>query len=152
MRTFDVFNRLEFADWLAGDYPYLLLREAAAHAFNSNGELAIVIAHVACELVTQRAFTRCFQNKGIPELEEPVTDFFNGYNLANERIRKVYVALTGDDITKQPFWSAFKDSSAPRNQFAHEGLPVSQQQASEALEACTAFVRHLEKFVAHVTQ
>jgi hypothetical protein len=31
-------------------------------------------------------------------------EFVNGHNLATEKIRKLYTALTGDEVQKAVFW------------------------------------------------
>jgi hypothetical protein len=55
-------------------------------------------------------------------------------NLANERIRELYVALTGDEVHNAPrgFWSKFKDSATRRNKIMHEGLTVDKAAADES--------------------
>jgi hypothetical protein len=65
--------------------------------------IAIVVAHMACEIATERTLSEAFAAKGIPYLEDSVTDLLSGYNLANPRIRKLYTALTGDDLANAPF-------------------------------------------------
>jgi hypothetical protein len=48
---------------------------------------------------------RTFTTKGLDYLKESVIALLNGSNLANDRIRKLYVALSGDEVHKTAFWS-----------------------------------------------
>jgi hypothetical protein len=73
--------------------------------------IAVVVAHMACEISAERAISRAFADKGIQNLEEPIFAFLSGCNLANERVRDLYNAMTGKEIQKQPFWQAFKESA-----------------------------------------
>jgi hypothetical protein len=79
----------------------------------------------------------------VADLEDAVSEFFSGYNLGNGRLRKFYVILTGDDITKQTFWQAFKESSARRSRCAHDGEKGTEPDARASLKACSAFVKHV---------
>ena len=86
-----------------------------------------------------------FANKGIQYLEEPVVDLLNGYNLANQRIRNLYTALTGDKIQNQPFWEKYKESAVRRNRIIHRGATVGKAEAEESIKAASDLVHHLKK-------
>ncbi len=43
----------------------------------------------------------------------------NGHNLANEKHRKLYNALTGTKLEKQPFWAQLRRASEKRNSIIH---------------------------------
>ena len=58
-----------------------------------------------------------------------MTDFLNGYSLANNRVRKLYTALTGDQVEKASFWQAFKTSAERRNKIVHSTIPVTKPNA-----------------------
>jgi hypothetical protein len=91
-------------------YPQKLLTLARRLIDDGEPSVAVVVAHMACDIATERSLTEAFVTKGIPHLEDSVTDFLNGYNLANERLRKFYTALTGDEVQKATFWEGFKES------------------------------------------
>jgi hypothetical protein len=74
-----------------------------------------------------------------------VTDLLSGYNLANPRIRKLYTALTGDDLANAPFWQAFKASAERRNKIVHSSVAVTKADAEESHLATNALVVHLKK-------
>jgi predicted DNA-binding ribbon-helix-helix protein len=107
--------------------------------------IATVVAHMACEVATERAFVSAFRVRNIGYLEDSVGGFLNGYGLAADRNRKLYVSLTDDDIQTQPFWQTFKESAARRNQVMHKGLIVDRASAQQSIDAANALVQHLAK-------
>ena len=128
------------------DYPRILLQDAAQHIAHQDFGVAIVVAHVACEIIAQQAMTRAFSRRSITELETPVRKLFTGFNFANDRIRAIYEAVSGDDIHNQPFWTEFKKSADRRNNYSHSGTQATEQEAKDSVRACTAFVEHVSRF------
>lgn len=126
-------------------YPAALL--AASKSLISDGQpsIAVVVAHMACEVAVERALSAAFAAKRLQQLEEPVTDFMNGYNLANDRNRRLYTALTGDAIEREPFWSAFVESASRRNKIMHEGRTASRAEAEASHQAAVSVVTHLKQ-------
>jgi hypothetical protein len=107
--------------------------------------LAVVVAHMACEIATEASLSEAFVKKGIPDLEKSVMNFVNGHNLATERIRKLYTALTGDNVQNEAFWPKFKTSSERRNAIIHRGLHVGKAEAEESYKVTNDLVAHLKK-------
>jgi hypothetical protein len=126
-------------------YPQKLLTLARRLIDDGEFGIAVVVAHMACEIATERCLTEAFAAKGIPDLEDSVTELFSGYNLANNRIRKLYTALTGDEVEKAPFWQKFKESALRRNKIAHSSVTVTKAEAEESHGAAKALVAHLKK-------
>lgn len=126
-------------------YPQALL--ATANALFERGEygIAVVVAHMACEVSVERTMTEAFGRKSIGELEEPILAFINGFNIATPRIRDFYTALTGDQIQQQQFWSAFKSSATLRNAIMHSSKIAGPADAAASLSAAAALVAHLKK-------
>lgn len=110
-----------------------------------NGEfsIAVVVLHMAAEIAVERRLSEAFKRRGIPDLEDPMADFLSGYSLGNDRLRNLFVAVTGDEIHKQAFWQGFKQSAMRRNKIMHESLTVGQQEANDSLKAVGEFLRHL---------
>jgi len=125
-------------------YPEKLLN--AAHDLVEKGEfsIAVVVAHMACEIGVERALSRAFKAKGIDYLEQPVNDLLPGYNLANERVRNLYNAVTGDEIQKQSFWQQFKESATRRNKAVHQGTIATKPEAEASLNAASGLVAYLK--------
>jgi hypothetical protein len=126
-------------------YPQKLLTLARRLIDDGEASVAVVVAHMACEIATERSLTEAFVNKGIPHLEDSVTDFLNGYNLANERLRKFYAALTGDEVQTATFWQGFKESVTRRNKIVHSAHIVTKAEAEASYTAATDLVSHLRK-------
>ena len=126
-------------------YPRTLLSTASDLLRQGQCGISVVVSHMACEVAAERALTESFINKGLAYLEEPVFAFLNGYNLASDRNRKLYSALTGDEIHTQPFWQAFKESSARRNDVMHKGRIIAAPEAEASLAAAKLIIEHLER-------
>ena len=47
--------------------------------------IAVVVAHMACEVAVERALTKEFAARGLEYLEDAVTGMMSGYNLGNDR-------------------------------------------------------------------
>jgi len=157
----------EYCSSLAGGYPHLvLLTEAIAGSavgyvegatypqillsiarflLGKNDDklcgLATILAHLACEVAVERTLSDAFARKGIQSLEETVAD--NGYNLANDKVRKLYSSLTGDEIQERPFWGGFLRSAKRRDNVTRKGLIVGRTDAEESIAAATDFLAHL---------
>lgn len=125
-------------------YEDTLLTKAQELIATGDFSIAVVIAHMACEISAERAISQAFAAKGIGYLEESVLAFLSGYSLANERIRDLYNAVTGNQIHKQPFWDTFKASAKRRNDAVHGGKAITQSEADASLKAARDLVAYLK--------
>lgn len=125
------------------EYARVLLQEVEELIKQRKFSLGIIVAHMACEVAVERSLTTAFARRKIDDLAEPIAGFLNGYNLANERLRNLYTALTGDAIEDEPFWPGFKDSAKLRNLIVHKGRIATESDARESLQAATAFVERV---------
>jgi hypothetical protein len=82
-------------------YPERLLAVAQDLIAREEFSIAMVVAHMACEIRTEQALSR--RRK------------MSGYNLGNSRVRNLYNVVTGDQIEGQSFWPAFKRAAALRH-------------------------------------
>ncbi len=163
-------NPCEYCNSVTGGYPHLvLLTEAIAGSavgyvegatypqillgiarflLGKNDDklcgLATIMAHLACEVAIERSLADAFARKGIQSLEDTVADILNGYNLANDKVRKLYISLTGDAIQEQPFWERFLRSAKRRDSVIRKGLIVGREEAEESIAAAGDFLAHLE--------
>ena len=105
----------------SAEAPWQKTLAATAKRLASEGhyEVAVVTALMACETAAERAFAYWFRKRNIAELEDPTTNLFGSYSLANERIRKMYVAMSGDKIQESAFWPQFKASAELRGKVVH---------------------------------
>ncbi len=125
-------------------YPETLLTKAQDLIASGDFSIAVVIAHMACEISAERVISRNFAAKGIGYLEESVEDLLPGYNLANDRVRNLYNAVTGDQIHKQSFWQAFKESATRRNEAVHKGRILTKEEAKDSYKAASDLVAYLK--------
>jgi len=129
-------------------YPQILLSIARFLLARNDDKLcglATIVAHLACEVVIERSLADSFVRKGIQSLEESVSDVLNGYNLANDKVRKLYTSLTGDEIQEQPFWDNFIRSAKRRDNIIRKGLIVGRTDAEESIKTASDFLAHLTK-------
>ena len=148
-RRFDVHisERIEVRDGVVAvviTYPETLLITAQRLVAEGEFSIATVVAHMACEISTERALSRAFAAKGIACLEECIEDLLPGYNLANERVRNLYNAATGTEIQKQPFWQAFKESATRRNGAVHRGRIITKAEAETSFKTASELVAFLK--------
>ena len=126
-------------------YPKILLRTAQRLSDEEQYSIAVVVAHMACEIATERSLGEAFRTRNIVDLEAVIEDMLSGYNLANERVRNLYVAMSGDKIHEQPFWVKFKKSARRRNDIMHGGATASKSDADESIQAASDLVAHLRR-------
>lgn len=105
---------------------------------------ALVMAHMACEIYTEQGIALGFQKRGFTDLQDPTMALFSTNSLANDRLRALYVALTGDRIADAPFWARFKMSAKLRNGAVHHGDRVCPDQARDGCRAVREFVVHMD--------
>ncbi|MGH7172516.1 MAG: hypothetical protein ACRELG_19730 [Gemmataceae bacterium] len=125
-------------------YPEKLLEAAKGLINQDEFSIAVVVAHMACEISVQRALSRAFNLKGMGHVEEPIDDLLPSYNLANDRLRKLYNAVTGDEIQKQTFWQKYKQSARRRNKAVHEGSIATASEARDSFSAASSLVAYLK--------
>jgi hypothetical protein len=126
-------------------YPQKLLSLAQRLIGEGEFSIAVVVAHMACEVATERSLTEAFVKAGLPHLEDAVSEFLNGYNLGTPRIRKLYTALTRDEVQNAPFWEEFKNSADRRNMVVHSTYTVTQAEAEASYKATKDLVAHLKR-------
>jgi hypothetical protein len=126
-------------------YAEALLTTAKQLSDQGQYSVAVIVAHMACEVAVERALTRAFAARKITYLEGPVEAFLSGYNLNNERIRKLYNALARDAIEAQPFWAPFKASADRRNSIMHGGHIATRPDAESSHKAASDLVAYLSK-------
>ena len=125
-------------------YPQALLVAAKDLIASGQPSISVVVSHMACEVAAERALSRAFSKRGIKYLEKPVYDLLSSCNLANDRTRRLYTALTGDKVHDLDQWKAFKESSKRRNRIVHRGSTATENEAKESADAAAALVKHLE--------
>lgn len=119
------------------------MSEAKRQIVDGHADAAIMTAYIACDLMAEGVLTRGFEVKGVPELRDPVLGRASGSVLNNDRLRAIYIAITGDAITSQPFWQDFKAFAACRNQIVHHRLRNSVDVALAHIATAEVVLKHL---------
>jgi hypothetical protein len=71
------------------------------------------------------------------------------HNLIDRKDRKVWNAITGDHLGKQPFWPKYTAHVERRNEVVHKGRlgdePVGRSDAEQSVEAVRQLLDHITK-------
>jgi hypothetical protein len=68
------------------------------------------------------------------------------YNLGNERVRKLYEALSRDDaLVKQEFWDPFTRHVRRRNDVVHRGERITVEDARESIAVVRELLAYLRE-------
>lgn len=126
-------------------YHRQLFSRARDLATEGQGPLAVILAQAACEVATELAFYVLFDRQGLMHLKDSIGVRFT--LLSDERPRKLYTALTKDEIQKASFWAAFKKAVALRNEIAHRGTEPRPTTITATLDAYEQFLDHIERQV-----
>lgn len=125
--------------------PSALLTIAQSLIDQEHFNISVVTSHMACEVAAERALDAAYTAKQLESLREAVEALMNGHNLANAKHRKLYNALTGTELEKQPFWLRFKAASEKRNSVVHKGGHASKADAEAALNAGRELIKYLNQ-------
>lgn len=126
-------------------YPKRLLSFASDLVRQEEYSIAVVVAHMACEVAVERVVSVAMVDKGLDFLKKAGISLLNGYSLANRSNLKLYVALTGDTINKAEFWEEFMASAGLRNKIVHGVKTATKEHAQASILAADAFVAHLSQ-------
>jgi hypothetical protein len=124
-----------------------LLAHARSLAAKTEGEfhqMAVVFAHAACELHTEWAINQLLDarpDKTLVDLVLPAER--DVMSLDNQRIRRVYAALTGDNPTESEWWKDWLDSRQDRHDVAHRGEQMTRAKADKAIALADRYIQHL---------
>jgi hypothetical protein len=108
-------------------------------------EVAVVTSQMACEVCAERVIRTYFKARGVAYLEAAVESLLSSYNLSNDKVRRLYVALTGDQIQHQHFWTEYKTMVSLRNKAVHAGSRIQESQAQMVVRTAASVVKHLDR-------
>lgn len=126
------------------DYPTELLEAARDMTLLGRHEVSVVTAQMACEICVERVLRTYFAFQNLAFLEQAVEDLLPSYNLANDKVRRIYIALTGDAIHKEYFWPEYKTMVSIQNKAVHAGDRVQESQAQMVGRIAASVVKHLQ--------
>ncbi len=124
----------------------VLLGAAKQLRDNDHNEAAIVTAQTACEVCTEIVLTLTFQSRGIDYLNDPLGHLLSNYNVGNERVRRLYEAVTDDLISKtSPHWSSFQKHVKKRNDVVHSGEQATRAEADASIAVAAEIIEHIKQ-------
>jgi len=121
--------------------------------FSQQPALMVILAEVVCEAFTVWALGELFKKKGVEELWKELSaksKIRRFQDICNEDVNKIYTALSGDPITRPPFWQKLQQHNNRRNLLVHPGhngpstaaIP-SPQEADESFKAVEDYIQHV---------
>lgn len=126
--------------------PYAVLLESAEAASAADDhKVAVILAQTAVELFTAKVLAHLYRSHNIEYLKGPFEHLLINYNIGNSKVSELYMALAGDPINQQPFWSQFTDHVQLRNNLVHDGADATAEQAQASLAAVSALINHIVK-------
>lgn len=109
-------------------------------------QAAIVLAQTACEMCTEDTLKVFFQVMGLSQMFAPTFHSVQSFNLARgDRVRRIYIEVSGDQIVHQPFWAAYTELPKKRNNIVHAGEPTTKDEAERLCAIALQFIDHVEK-------
>jgi hypothetical protein len=126
-----------------------LLDAAARYRADREYAVAVIIAQTACELVAEWAFETFLGDHNLTERDQK--NLTKNFNVANDRVKALYVVLSGDRIDQQPFWPDLRDHADRRNKIVHKGEKATAKDADASIRAATELISHVESVLAHLS-
>jgi hypothetical protein len=77
------------------------------------------------------------------ELSEPLLGLFQSFNICNDRLLRVYNALSNEDLQEAAFWPEMKRLNKLRNKIVHTGSSCSQSEAKKLIAGVGHFIAHV---------
>jgi hypothetical protein len=125
-------------------YSDTLLAKSRELIDNSDFNIAVVVALIACEIGVESTVSLIVDNKALGYLQEII---FDNYSLASPRTLKIFNALTGEEVQQLPFWRDFLNSVTLRNKTVHRRAgTVTREQAEDAHRAAGELLAYLKKW------
>ena len=119
----------------------------AARALNGRDEPrgpALVVAQAAVEVGVETAIDFALQLRDVHDpLREWVGTSVSSWSPTNERVQRLWTALTGDEISDAPGWAAHKSGTKQRHAFVHRAAAVSEEQVENFITAAEQIVGHV---------
>jgi hypothetical protein len=115
--------------------------------------LVVIVAQMACEVRADQIFDALIAARGLTYLQNWIEVTTNeNSNLGNQKVRDLYVALSGDTIQTQSFWSDYQTHARLRNDVVHGVVRVvSATQAEASLTVARQLINHLGEVQRRIT-
>jgi hypothetical protein len=126
-----------------------LFKKAEEELARGEYSLSIIMSHASIEIITERAFVLLFSYKKIDYLYDAIVKPSWKYNnLSNDRVRKLYSALSGEDFSKnKDLWDQLDTHMNKRHKIAHRGVMSSREEAELSVEVARKYIVHLSNSI-----
>ena len=110
-------------------------------------EAAIVTAQTACEICTEIVLTGTFQRRRIDYLSDPLGRLLPNYNIGNDRVRRIYEAVTNDSIAAADSvrWQRFQQHVKKRHGVVHGGQEATRSDANASIKVVEEIIEHVRE-------
>jgi hypothetical protein len=106
--------------------------------------LAVVVAQSAVEVLVGQVISERLQAREIGGLREYIIGGIRTHSLNDNRLRKLWLELTGDEVIRTSGWPEYKAHLKRRNQVIHEGGDISADDARSSVAEAEAIIEHIE--------
>lgn len=107
---------------------------------------ALIVAQAAVESGIETAISFALRLREVPEpLQEWIghRSTLADWSPTNDRVQRLWTAMTDDRITEAPGWKAYKEGANLRHAFAHRAAMVTQEQAVSFIDAAEQVLDHV---------
>lgn len=122
-------------------------------SFSQQPGLIVILAEVVCEAFTVWALEELFKSKQQGDLWEALAAGKKKrrfQDICDDRVNRIYTAVSGDQITQAPFWEQLRNHNIRRNALVH---PDHSEPASHPIpsheDAAASFIA-VENYIQHV--
>ncbi|HEX3082681.1 MAG TPA: hypothetical protein VHQ86_05550 [Candidatus Saccharimonadia bacterium] len=123
-----------------------LLNAAVAAQDQGQYKEAVILAQTGVELFTEKILRHLYQAREIEYLKGAFEQLLINYNIGNTKVSGLYIALSGDTIKQEPFWSDFEKHVELRNELVHEGKDATAEEARRSLDVVAMLIQHVVEF------
>jgi hypothetical protein len=138
-----------------------LLDDARRQAASGSYQLAVILAHAACDVATGAILTRLIHLRGAGHLGDfIVSSLRSGAALDDSRTKRLWRELTDDypaghrelNRERAEWWDAWIRGRELRHKVAHAGRSASAEQTSECLDSAHSYIIHMATIEQRVEQ
>jgi hypothetical protein len=107
---------------------------------------ALIVAQAAVESGVETAISFALELREVPEpLQEWIghRSTLADWSPTNERVQRLWTAVTGDRIAEAPGWQAYVEGVKVRHAFAHRAALVKREQAVSFIDAAEQVLDHV---------
>ena len=122
--------------------------------FSAQPALMVILAEVVCEAFTIWALEEMFKKKNLEDLGKVLLDQNKKryQDICDKRVRPIYTAFSGDQITESSFWAKLMQHNNRRNALSHPDHSASTLAAIPSPAEAEESFKAVEDYIQHVNQ